>query len=297
MDGRRSYAARFGLALLNLPAAGLGLLRLGKWRSALAIYLVSTGGLWLISNGPLASFPILASVALTALLSVLLSIVLTWICSAQKLPVPIYGRWFSLLAILLTSYLAAFMIFPDVENRHYRSFYLPSEAMMPTLPKQDRFFGYMQAPDYLHRGDLVLVRRPDGIVYVKRIAALPGDRFSMHSGSIILNGSLVPQKLIDQKANAGSEGKEPVRTLREQFPGETGSHEILDLGQGPLDDFPEVVIAPGRVFVLGDNRDRSADSRGSPAEDGLGSVALGDIVGVPLYYSWGSSRPLGTKIH
>ena len=293
MEARRSIAARLGIALLNLLMVGLGLVRLGKWHVAIAVYLVSMFAIWFIVRGPLSPFPVLAAVGLTSLLMVLLSIGLTWAWSSKKTRTPIYGRWFGLIGIFLINYVAMFLIFPDFDRRHYRSFYLPSESMMPTLPKLDRIFGYMVRPDNFRRGDLALIRQRDGTTYVKRIVGLPGDRIAMQSGVIVLNGLIVPQLPVDSVMKMGPE---PARVFREHFPTEAGSHEIMDLGLGPLDDFAEMLIEPNRVFVLGDNRDRSADSRVSPDEGGTGQVAFSDIVGIPLYYSWGSSRALGTKI-
>ena len=57
-------------------------------------------------------------------------------------------------------------------------FYSPSEGMMPTLLKNDRFLAIMQPPKPLHRGDIILFR-VDNSTYVKRIAGLPGDRIAL----------------------------------------------------------------------------------------------------------------------
>jgi hypothetical protein len=77
-----------------------------------------------------------------------------------------------------------------------------------------------------------------------------------------------------------------VRRLSEQFPGEASPHEIYDAGDSIGDHFAEVMVAPGHIFLLGDNRDHSADSRFSHDEQGLEQVALADVRGTPLFFYW-----------
>jgi signal peptidase I len=177
-----------------------------------------------------------------------------------------------------------------------KPFYLPSEAMAPTLLKNDRLLASMQAPASLRRGDVILLRLGDSI-YIKRIAALPGDRIAFAKGQVILNGRPVPQQPVGTELVAGYDGEQPATRLREHFPGESGDHYIYDSGPSPEDDLAEQIVAPGHVFVLGDNRDNSADSRVPRAEMGVEQLPIGDIRGTPLFYTWGPSHKFGRAIH
>ena len=161
-------------------------------------------------------------------------------------------------------------------------------------------------PDY---GDIVIVvpkNRTDDLI--KRVVALPGDRIAVVRGQIILNGKPVPQAVetrlqipadpeltcSDRSAEyhcyndfAGYRSQLPsgrdvldLPALRETMPN-GASYLIIKDGMDPrVDEFPEIAVPAGHVFLMGDNRNHSADSRISILGDGLGGpVPLSDIGG------------------
>jgi signal peptidase I len=169
--------------------------------------------------------------------------------------------------------------------------------MEPTLKKGDRIVGLMRAPAELKRGDVILFDGPNGSTYVKRVAALPGDRIALDQGVVVLNGKQVEQTFTGEGLVDDGPTKAKVRIFEERFDGEAKAHRIFDTGFIPdVDDFEEVLVEPGHVFVLGDNRDRSADSRVPPASMGVGQVPIPSISGEAMFHSWGSSRSFGERI-
>lgn len=163
-----------------------------------------------------------------------------------------------------------------------RNFYLSSEAMAPTLEKGDRIVARMDGGGELKRGDIALVAVGDA-TYVERIAALPGDTIEFQEGIVVLNGRPVAQNLLATEQRPGLAGMQPARRLAEQFPGEAAPHEILDMGPSQVDDFSEMRVPAGFVFVLGDNRDLSADSRVARVAGGVALLPVADVEGRPLF--------------
>jgi len=186
---------------------------------------------------------------------------------------------FCILAVLVAVPVGALV------SGNFRHFYIPSEAMEPTLKVNDRLIARMGTPRSLGRGDIVLVRVRN-TTYIKRIAALPGDTIELIDGRVVLNGRPVAQRRmgVDRPPAQSPMGDTAIR-LAEQFPGEVEPHQIYDSGPSVADDFPPIRISNGHVFLLGDNRDNSADSRVSREDMGLGgAVPIADIRGRPWWY-------------
>jgi len=182
-------------------------------------------------------------------------------------------------------------------------FYVPSGSMEPTLligdallaskypygygtaslpiqinlPETRRVFG--AAPQ---RGDVVVFRWPGdrSQAWVKRVVGLPGDRIQMRQGQLFINdhaAELKPDGIGEAEDDNG--GSEPAHRYIETLPGGV-RHEIFKLyDNGRLDNTPEVTVPPDRLFVMGDNRDNSADSRVPLREGGVGLLPMDDLVG------------------
>jgi signal peptidase I len=153
------------------------------------------------------------------------------------------------------------------------------------------------------RGDVVVFRCPAAQEdCVKRLIGLPGDTVQMKAGQLILNGKPVaktrvadflmpwspnsPCRYNPQEAalprvsqNGGTFCRYP--RFRETLPGGR-SYEVLDQGTGEGDDTAAFTVPQGHYFMMGDNRDDSADSRFGTDRDGVGLLPADHLVGRAL---------------
>jgi signal peptidase I len=103
--------------------------------------------------------------------------------------------------------------------------------MRPTFNDGDRIL--MTPPGEILRGDVIMFSYPkdETRFYIKRVIGLPGEKIEIRDGKTFINGLPIEEPYLDQSYN--------------MQPG----------------NYPEVTIAGGNYFVMGDNRDNSSDSR------------------------------------
>jgi signal peptidase I len=158
------------------------------------------------------------------------------------------------------------------------------------------------------RGDIVVFRVPGSDEdYVKRVIGLPGDRIAVQGGMLIVNGRPIPRHQAGTFAMPIS-ANSPCRVVggatpmtgttddggpaclypvfEETLPGGR-TYSVIDQVDNPrADTVPEVVVPDGRLFLMGDNRDDSLDSRFSVEEGGIGFVPLENLVGRATLIFW-----------
>ena len=157
------------------------------------------------------------------------------------------------------------------------------------------------------RGDVVVFRVPaENADLIKRVVGLPGDSVEMSNGVLILNGKKIArQKLpafeMPVSANSACKVVPPALPTTVNRNGKTycayaasletlpggPSYTVLDqVKHGPADDFGPVRVPAGHLFLMGDNRDDSLDSRFSESESGIGMVPMNDLIGRALVTFW-----------
>jgi signal peptidase I len=184
------------------------------------------------------------------------------------------------------------------------SYTSPILHLLPFAP--GRLLGRL--PD---RGDVVIVTPPDagrrGEDLIKRVIGLPGDVVRVTGGRLWLNGQPVavrdeghrlmpvdgnfrcdahdadPERAFPGFATArviGADGQSYCRlhVIRETLPNRR-SYDTIDFGPSAGDDFPAYKVPEGHVFLMGDNRDMSADSRVPTELNGLGGAVPIENIG------------------
>lgn len=164
---------------------------------------------------------------------------------------------------------------------------------LPLIP--GRIFANLPA-----RGDVIVFKAPpaNDTDLIKRVIGLPGDFIQMRDGQLFINGAGVAKVrvadfvqtvspnthcLIPAAAESGSDGVQRCRYMqfRETLPGSDSapgkSYNVLDFGPTPQDNTQVYTVPEGHIFMMGDDRDDSGDSRLEAG--GFGFVPIENIVG------------------
>lgn len=194
----------------------------------------------------------------------------------------------------------------------FEPFNIPSGSMIPTLLVGDYLFvnkfsyGYSRhslplswppfegrvLADPPEQGDVAVFKFPRDPRqdYIKRVIGLPGDTVQMRQGQLYINGELVPRERVDDYIL-----RLPGGTVRrfaqfiETLPNGTQHRIIEETNHGQYDNTPLYRVPEGHYFMMGDNRDNSADSRAD-----VGFVPLENFVGPAkiLFFSTDGSAAL-----
>ncbi len=191
------------------------------------------------------------------------------------------------------------VIFLVITTFGFSSFHIPSSSMEPTLEVGDRLvvskfsYGYNRYSMYFDagwdekifsdppkRGDVVVFSRPEvgPDDFIKRVIGLPGDRIAMRGGRLFINGVQVERRFVREVRFKGYQGIDRhVREYEETLPGGV-THLIYEASDNyPADNTAEIVVQSGYYFMMGDNRDRSNDSRSN-----MGQIPQEYLIGKAL---------------
>lgn len=154
-------------------------------------------------------------------------------------------EWVVVIAVAVGSTLA-------IRAWAFQTFYIPSPSMVPTLQVGDRLVVNKLSDDY-HRGDIVVFERPDTWqaahdVLIKRIIALEGETLEIRNNMVYIDGDRLVEPYLPPDVT--------------------------------MPDYGPFTVPDGDVFVMGDNRVDSSDSRAN------GPVPLSDVIGRAALRIW-----------
>jgi len=230
--------------------------------------------------------------------------------------------WWETLRFFLILFIAAVLI----RSLLFAPFSIPSASMLPSLMIGDYLFvakwpyGYSRysfpfgvasfdgrlLAGLPERGDIVVFRHPSPANedWVKRVIGVPGDQIELRDGTVILNGEpLRRQRIADYAMRVSSNS--PCRAMgatrqiaaadgavcafprfRETLPGGR-SYDVVDqIEDGDADNVEPLIVPEGHLFVMGDNRDDSYDSRYEVEEGGVGLLPVENVLGRATIAFW-----------
>jgi signal peptidase I len=249
----------------------------------LSLALLLPSAVWLALHGPRSTLLLFVLAGVLATLAICIYSVVAAYGSAARLRdsfVP--GPWNR-----LTVYLAVFLfghVFLLGLAAHFtranliETFKVPSASMLPAIMPGDRFFadkrvGHPGGPRIRH-GDIAVFLYPNDrtVLFVKRIIGLPGDKVAIEGTRVSVNGvELASEELHDLGNPSANRLLDDAVAFRES--GEGIGYIALWRKDSPRTSL-SLTVPNGQVFVLGDNRDASQDSRH------FGMLPIADITGV-----------------
>lgn len=282
---------------LSLLAAGVGHVYCGRIAKGLPLYFA-----WLLIPicGVLAALGQPSTMGLMLLLTPCVAVFLVYIYAAVdawRLARKIgpdyslrdYNRAAVYWLLIVVQFVFSLSLIVGMRGFIYEAYIIPSKSMSPTILAGDRILAKkLLPPDYFpERGDLVVYRNPTTVGssrFIGRVVAVAGDDVAVKGDRLMINGKELERDRVPEDG---------LKRFGNQVHGqvayeENSGHRYLVTYDEPSDeglnreDFAATIPAR-HVFVLGDNRDRSRDSRE------FGSIHAGDIVGGIDYVYWPSA--------
>jgi len=270
------------LASLVLP--GLGQVYNGQLNRALVFYSVLAFAVplfaWIAVHGPTKVLWISPFLAVTAVSATYLISMVDAYRSSKRIGANYqlrdYNRFPIYVGLLVFGYaLIPCQLATYARSNYIEPYYMPSGSMLPTLVPGDRFYVDKRAisadrKDMVHRGDIAVFISPTDskVTFAKRVIGISGDTVESRGTDVVVNGKSIQLKKMENSDDSlGQDHQE----FEESADGKT--YTVAWKKEADRKDF-KITVPPNHVFLLGDNRDNSYDSRA------WGPVPLNSVVGI-----------------
>jgi signal peptidase I len=289
---RGSWLSAIWAGILSLFQPGLGQIYAGAWRRGVLLFVIATTFMWLVVGVTryVPATPVFVAAIFVPIL-VILAIGVDAFALVRRPRVSPPFRWYrsTWIAAIVMASLSVGLSFTPVNAPGWRPFSIPSMSNMPTLIPGDYVVAEVGRSKYAPaRGDMLVFKNPKDpkIIYIKRVVGLPGDRVQLVKGVLVINGQQIKRQFVDDW-KARPIARAAQRYEETLFNGR--SYQVLASEDGELENTAEYAVPSGRLFVLGDYRDNSLDSR---VLDQFGYVPMADVLGpaVTLYWSQDLSK-------
>ena len=266
-----------GMLMISSPfgALGYGLFTVASWNSA---YVMQVDNIWPYAR---VFFPAVVAVHIIAAIHCYQVVV-----RAQKSSLPLFRKIYLTSSGLLIVFVAlSYFIF----KLYFQCFNIASASMAPNLLHGDKVLAKkLSNPStplaQLTRGDVIIFKHPDKNEFqVKRIIGLPGDSITYSQQKLAVNGIPVYRRLISPSWDSN----DGLRWMRAPLYDESiaGTTQRVLIQDEHFGHKGKKLVPPNSVFVMGDNRNMSIDSRN------FGVINSENIVAKPLFI-WFSSMSM-----
>ena len=193
-----------------------------------------------------------------------------------------YNRGIVYALLITIAPLQSFGTLTAVREFTFQAFYIPSRSMSPSVLAGDRILvNKLRRDDFPSRGDLIVFRNPGrgASAFIKRVVAISGDTVELRDNALWINGAALPRQRVPAEQLEAIRTRIQGQVYEEENAGQRYRIMLSDppIVRPQLANMGAAVVPPRSVFVLGDNRDRSRDSRE------FGTIHAGDIIGFPQY--------------
>lgn len=294
VEGKLSRRVPWLALVLSLLSAGVGHVYCGRMTKGLLLYFA-----WLLVpfGSVLATVgePSLLGLGLLVVPSLVVLIVYVYAAfdalrTASRIGLEYslreYNRTSVYALLLLVQITCSMALVAGVRGMVYEAFLIPTKSMSPTILAGDRVLArkLLSRNIFPNRGDLIVYRNPTsegGDRFMARVVAIAGDEIEIDGDQVTINGRELNRDRVPSEALAELGDQVPGSVAYEANAGRRYRVAYGDRNneEGASASVRETI--PDRhVYVLGDNRDRSRDSRH------FGAIHAGDIVGTVDYLVW-----------